>query len=108
MTREENFINIAKEIAKHPAIHNEVDWDSDLSFYVIMNDVFRSGADAEDITSVEDVKLLQTCLNKCNTSYVGLWLYACHKRNAKPSQNALAYILTTCPSVYTEFKSFPL
>ncbi len=61
----------------------ELYWDTDLQFCINCNDVFFWGcADAEDVETEEDIKLLEKCLSETETD--GMILYCARRRKMRP------------------------
>lgn len=81
-------INLLKLAAKHDFIY-DVFWNEDLVFSITCSDVFYRAADAEDITSQEDVDMIEQAakeLLEINPS-ADVWatfLFISRKRKMQP------------------------
>lgn len=81
-----NQQELLRVIAKHEC-HDEIWWNEELQFYVNCNDVFGwACADAEDISTDEDIALLDRSLTESKTH--GALLYCARRRKERP-QGAL-------------------
>lgn len=74
-------------------------WNENLEFSIICNDTFAYAcADAEDISSQEDLDLLIKCMEDCveadraNGSAYATILYVARKRNMRPLHEVLAHV----------------
>lgn len=85
---EQYKINLLKLAAKHNFIY-DIAWDEDLVFSITSNDTFFHAADAEDITSQEDVDMLQQAAEDlleidCVANTWATILYIARKRKLRP------------------------
>ena len=84
-------INLLKLAAKHDFIY-DIAWNEDLVFSITCNDVFHRAADAEEITSQEDVDMIEQAakeLLEINPS-ADVWatfLFIARKRKMRPLCN---------------------
>lgn len=85
---EQYKVNLLKLSAKHDFIY-DITWNEDLVFSIVCNDVFHHAADTEDVTSQEDVDMLEQAaeeLLKIRASTV-IWatiLFISRKRKLRP------------------------
>ena len=91
-------IDLLKFAAKNDIAY-DLEWNEDLEFYVNCNDAFAyATADAEYISSQEDLDLLIKCMEDCveadrthGSAYATL-LYVARKRKMRPLYEVLAHI----------------
>lgn len=90
-------IDLLRFVAKNDIAYDLM-WNEDLEFYVNCNDAFAyATADAEYISSQEDLDLLIKCMGDCteadrtNGVYATL-LYVARKRKMRPLYELLAHI----------------
>ena len=90
---EQYKINLLKLVAEHE-LTDYIKWNTDLEFYVTCSDFFFWGcADAEDITSQEDVDLFEQAITDvgCEQTYV-TDLYCAKKRKMRPQGACYEFI----------------
>jgi hypothetical protein len=85
---EQYKINLLKLAAKHEFIY-DVFWNEDLEFHINCNDIFTHAADAEDITSQEDVDMIEQAAKELLEidPLANCWatvLFIARKRNIRP------------------------
>ena len=91
-------IDLLKFAAKND-VACDLMWNEDLEFSVICNDTFAyCSADAEDISSQEDLDLLMRCMEDCveadgthGSAYASI-LYVARKRKMRPLYEVLSHI----------------
>lgn len=81
-------INLLKLAAKHDFIY-DVFWNEDLVFSITCSDVFYRAADAEDITSQEDVDMIEQAAKelleiKPSADVWATLLFIARKRKTRP------------------------
>jgi hypothetical protein len=88
---EQYKINLLKLAAKHDFIY-DVAWNEDLEFTITCSDVFAHAADAEDISSQEDVDMIEQAAKELLEikSSADVWatlLFIARKRKMRPLGN---------------------
>ena len=85
---EQYKINLLKLAAKHDFIYDVI-WNEDLVFSITCNDIFCHAADAEDITSQEDVDMIEQAAKelleiKPSADVWATFLFIARKRKRQP------------------------
>ena len=88
---EQYKINLLKLAAKYDFIY-DVLWNEDLVFSIACSDVFHHAADAEEITSQEDVDMIEQAAKelsviKPSTDVWATLLFIARKRKIRPLGN---------------------